>query len=509
MIDFRETTVEALVARVKAKDVSARELTAAALARIEEVNPRVNAFIAVDGERALAEAEGIDARLARGEEVGPLAGIPIGVKDLEDAIGYVTGSSSAMHADDAPSARDSVHVARLRKAGCVVVGKTNAPEMGLKPLTDNPTFGITRNPWDLDRTPGGSSGGTSAALASGMIPLATGSDGGGSIRIPSAACGLSGMKTALGRVPAGDPRIPSWHDLSVRGPMARRIRDVATALDCVVGPHPHDQRSLPAPGSAWRPALDAPQRPRRVAWSSTLGYADTDGEVDAACRAVCAQLEAAGVEVVEVEKVFSADPGSVIGALVPIYMYAAVGRYLTDELWTKLDPLVAVSAEMAGATASALSVLEAEAGCHNFGLELAAVFEDVDLLLCPTMCGQLPRCQMDMTVDEMLAQFASGTDLSAAAGTIDIVSLLERLRKVEPINFPLGQINGALVLDWTRLTQPFNMTRSPAATTCAGLTADGLPIGLQIIGPQHGDVAVLSATAFIEDLVGFDQLAPV
>ncbi len=252
-MDFRTESLAGLAAQVRSKQVGSRELTLHALARIEHLNPQVNAFVAVDAERALAEAAVIDERVAKGEDPGPLAGVPIGVKDLEDAAGFVTTHGSPLHANDAPAATDSILVARLRAKGCVIVGKTNSPEFGWKSDTQNEVFGTTRNPWDLARSAGGSSGGTGAALAAGMVPLATGSDGGGSIRIPSAINGLSGLKPSLGRVPTGGPSAPGWAGLSTKGPMARRIRDVAYALECVVGPDPTDIFSLAMPDVPWSP----------------------------------------------------------------------------------------------------------------------------------------------------------------------------------------------------------------------------------------------------------------
>src|SRR5207302_8804601 len=189
-------------------------------------------------------------RVARGEEVGTLAGIPIGVKDLEDAAGLATSHGSTALPHTGPAPRDSILVARLRAQGCVVVGKTNTPELGHYADTVNALFGSTLNPWDLAHSPGGSSGGSAAAIAAGMVPLATGSDGGGSIRIPSAACGLTGLKPSLGRVPSAGVAPPGWTHLSTKGVMARRIADVAAALDVVRGPHPHDLRSLPHDGRA-------------------------------------------------------------------------------------------------------------------------------------------------------------------------------------------------------------------------------------------------------------------
>src|SRR5947208_12781328 len=283
-MDFRRETVAALAADVQAGKLAARELVQHALDRIDALDGRVNAFVAVDPEAALSVARDIDQRIADGEQVGDLAGIPLAVKDLEDAAGFVTTHGSAAWADGPASATDSVLVARLKAAGCVVVGKTNTPELGYRADTLNPTFGATRNPWDLTRSPGGSSGGSAAAIACGMVPLATGSDGGGSIRIPSALCGLSGMKPSLGRVPSGGPQPPDWLHLSTRGPMARRVGDVALALDEVIGPDPTDLRALPMPEPSWLGALDDPHVPIKVAWSPTLGYAKVDAQVREVCE---------------------------------------------------------------------------------------------------------------------------------------------------------------------------------------------------------------------------------
>ena len=185
-MDFRTETVADLAARVRAGTLGASELVGHALDRIAEVTPRINAFVAVDPEASMEAAAAVDAMVARGEDPGPLAGIPLAVKDLEDAEGYPTSKGSATRANGPAATRSSTLVARLKDAGCVVVGKTNTPELGWRADTVNPAFGPTRNPWDLDRSPGGSSGGSAAALAAGMVPLATGSDGGGSIRIPAA-----------------------------------------------------------------------------------------------------------------------------------------------------------------------------------------------------------------------------------------------------------------------------------------------------------------------------------
>ncbi|NLD78126.1 MAG: amidase, partial [Acidimicrobiales bacterium] len=307
-MDFRRDSVETLVDKVQSRQVSARELTELALDRIEDMNPTIGAFVALDADSALAQAADIDERVVRGDDVGPLAGIPLGVKDTEDAIGFRTTQGSRLFADGPVSERDSILVERLRQAGCVIVGKTNTPELAWKGDTDNMVFGRTANPWSTERSAGGSSGGSAAAVAAGMVPLATGSDGGGSLRIPASLCGLSTIKPSLGRVPVGGPHPPGWADLSSKGVMTRTIRSTALALDCSIGPDPTDLRALPMPEQSWFDALDDVHAPRRVVWSPTLGYAVVDPEIRAICEKALGALEAAGTEVVVVDDVFDRDP---------------------------------------------------------------------------------------------------------------------------------------------------------------------------------------------------------
>jgi Asp-tRNA(Asn)/Glu-tRNA(Gln) amidotransferase A subunit family amidase len=466
-MDFRTTTVVALAGDVAAGRTSARSLTEGALARIEALDPKVNAFVVVDAEAALRDADAIDERLAEGEDVGPLAGIPLGVKDLEDAAGLPTSRGSAVYADGPPAERDSALVERLRAAGCVVVGKTNTPELGFKADTTNPRFGSTRNPWDLTRTAGGSSGGSAAALAAGLVPLCTGSDGGGSIRIPSSVCGLSGLKPSLGRVPAGGPEPPGWGDLSTGGPMARTIRDVAYALDAVVGPEATDLRSLPLPEASWTRSLGDLHAPRRVGWSPTLGYGRTDSQVRAVCEAAIARLAERGTEVVEIPSVFPADPA------LPWAQLAMTGNLRNLEHlrgtpdWDRLDPGHVAMMESLGANVRGTDILRAFDECHRANLRLVELFHRVPLLLCPTVAG-IP-------------------------GPFDAQ----------------GTVDGEETYSWVSYTYPFNMTRSPAGTVCAGFTDDGMPVGLQVVGPQHADVAVLRMLAVLEDALAIDALAPI
>ncbi|HEX4218886.1 MAG TPA: amidase family protein [Acidimicrobiales bacterium] len=466
-MDFRTESVPELADQVRKGERSARDLVTHALERIEVDNPRINAFVAVDGERALAAAAAIDDRVAAGSDPGPLAGIPIGVKDLDDAAGFVTTLGSALLADAEPAPVDSPLVARLRAAGCVVVGKTNTPELGWKPDTENALFGPTRNPWNVEHTAGGSSGGSAAAIAAGMVPLATGSDGGGSIRIPAACCGLSGMKPSLGRVPMGGELAPAWPYLSTKGPMARRMADVVAALEVAVGPDPSDLNSLPRPEASWTATLQDPQLPSRVAWSPTLGYGEVDAEVLAICQRAVDTMASMGTEVVEVDTVFDEDPLDDWISLTGAYNLRTIESLPDGPGADRIDPILKLMIEGARSL-SALDILRAEDLCHHLNLRLVELFHDVRLLITPTTAAVPP------------ARTLEGR----------------------------GMINGTPTLNWVQFTYPFNMTRSPAASICAGLSAAGLPIGLQLVGPQHGDLVVLRSAAALEEAIGFDQLAP-
>lgn len=464
-MDFRKESVADLAEQVRFGKIAARELVQHALDRIEMLDEQVNAFTAIDGEAALTAAAVIDERVARGDDVGDLAGIPLAVKDLEDAAGFTTSHGSAAWADDGPCGADSVLVARLKAAGCVVVGKTNTPELGWKGDTENTVFGATRNPWSLAHSPGGSSGGSAAALAAGMVPLATGSDGGGSIRIPSALCGLSGVKPSLGRVPSGGPNPPGWMHLSTSGPMARRISDIALALDQVIGPDPADLRSLPMPEPSWLGALDDPHVPMRIAWSPTLGYATVDAEVREVCERGVRLLADMGAEVVEVDSVFSEDPVWDWLKLTSVYCLRLLEPYRNSPVWDRIDAGLREQVAHFG-NVSGLELVKAEAACHRLNWRLVQLFHEVRLLVTP---------------------------VTAAAA---------------PLSGRPGVINGQEDPNWVRFTYPFNMTRSPAATVCVGFTSAGLPVGLQLVGPQHGDLVVLRAAAALETATSLDPVAP-
>ncbi|MEM9650774.1 MAG: amidase [Actinomycetota bacterium] len=464
-MDFLTDSVADIAARVNGGEQSAREVTAHAISRIEALNPTINAFVAWDGEAALAQADRIDARIAAGEAVGPLAGVPIGVKDLEDVAGFTTSFGSALHAEDPPAADDSVLVGRLRDAGAVVLGKTNTPEYGHKGATDNVPFGATINPWSADHSPGGSSGGSAAAIAAGMVPLATGSDGGGSIRIPASLCGLSGLKTETGRIPIVGRKMPGSGLLSTNGPMGRTAMDTALALDAVVGPDPRDPLSLPRPDRRWSDAAGEAKLPERVVWSPTLGFAEVDKEILASCTAAVEALAAAGTEVIEVTDVFPEDPLRPWLVLWAVARYKAQGHLLGTDEWDRLSETIRPQIEY-GARMTGVDHALAHDACYELNWRLQDVLDQAPLLLTPTNAGQPPRLGQD------------------------------------------GEINGSQEPGWVRFTYGINMTRNPAASICTGLTAAGTPIGLQIIGNHFAEAEVLAAMAAAEQVIGFEARPP-
>ena len=452
-MDFRERSVQEWAAAVQSREVSAREMVEGSLSAIE-AQDELNAFVATDPERSLAEADEIDARLASGEVVGPLAGIPFGVKDLEDAVGYVTSQGSLLYADDPPAEVDSLLVERLRGVGCVVMGKTNTPEFGWTGDTYNPAFGPTGNPWNPKRSPGGSSGGTAAALTAGLVPLCTGSDGGGSIRIPAAACGFSGFKASLGRVPVEGPS-RLW-PISVHGPMALRVSDIAFAQDLVMGPSPRDLNSLPRPELSWRGALNEGWQPQRAVWCASPDGKPTDTEVAAVCEAAVAQMEAAGMAVEVRDEPLFDDP---IGEYVLLSSTVVTGDLgeLTDEDFEKITPELRYYLER-GSGPNVADFISAVETFHTMAATLTDLLAGADLLITPTVAGHFPEC----------------------GGK--------------------GLVNGHHTDAWIRHTYPYNLTRLPAGSVRAGFASDGMPVGLQLVGPQLGDVRVLQAMAYCEDL---------
>lgn len=453
-IDFRSTPLPDLVQLVQTRQLRASDLVTHALEVIAARNPELNAFVSIDPDRAMLAARDIDSRVGGGDPIGPLAGIPIGVKDTEDSLGLRTTFGSLLYVDRPPATTDCTLVARLKKAGAVVVGKTNTSEFAFSADTSNRAFGVTRNPFVPGHTAGGSSGGSAVAVAAGMVPLATGSDGGGSIRVPATICGLPGFKPSLGRVPHGDVEPPDWPTLSTRGLIATSVRSTAYAYDVVVGPDPRDLRSLPAELVNWHSqvAADRPLHIKSVAWSSDLGWADPDPEVLALCeQAVAAFAGRFGIQVEDSKPLLEHDPGLDWTVLATTGTMRRLTEVWGTDRWGLIDPGLAHLLQEYGRP-SAARYLQAEDTCHRIVCNLAEIFESSDLLLCPLTARPAPG--------------------HAAAR------------------------NGR----WVQYPYMFNMARVPAGAVPVGETTEGVTVAVQIVGRQHHDLDVLRVMQSISSM---------
>ena len=463
-MDFREHSIQALVNKVKNKEISARELTESALSNIEKYDKEINAFCALNQEDALDQAESLDKKISNGEDVGLLAGIPVGVKDLEDAKGFVTTYGSELHTNDSPAEEDSILVSRLRSEGCIILGKTNTPEFGHKGKTDNVPFGATKNPWNLEYSPGGSSGGTSAALSSGMIPLGTGSDGGGSIRIPSVLGGLSGIKTSQGRIPNGGTKPPGSGLLTVKGPMANTTEDTVLALDATVGADPTDIFSLEGENPNWSKQLTE-NLPKTAIWSPTMGFSTVDKEVLEVCEKAVKSLEDAGVTIIEKDVIWDENP---VNAWMVFWACACARRQqhlIGTAEYERIDPLLRMFIEM-GVEMDGASYASSIDACHKFGYQLEESFKESPLIITPGTCGQAPKIEGD------------------------------------------GTVNGEETPSWVDFTMGINMTRNPAGVIPVGVSSSSnIPIAIQIIGGQRQDLDVLNAMQAFEKVINFSDKA--
>ncbi|MGE5848748.1 MAG: amidase [Candidatus Methylomirabilota bacterium] len=441
-----------LAVAIRERKISPVDAVDAVLDRIERLNPGLNAYCTVTADAARREAKAAEAAVMRGERLGLLHGVPVSVKDLVITCGVRTTFGSHIYEANVPDEAAPL-VERLRAAGAIVVGKTTTPEFGWKGVTDSPLFGISRNPWNLDRTPGGSSGGAGAAVAAGLAPLAVGTDGGGSIRIPGSFCGIYGLKPTYGLIPVYPASAVGT--LSHAGPMTRTVKDAALMLQVMAGPDDRDPLAFPSRAESSVTGLDDGIRNLRVAWSPTLGYAVVDPEVRTATESAAKQFEHLGCHVEEVGRAFD-DPDPVWS---PLFYGGIAGRLhdLLVEWRDRMDPgLVGIVEE--GRRISAVEFVKASLARASFTETVRKFFTCYDLLLTPTLA-------------------------------------------VPPFGVGLGQPPSHMKgshLAWVAFTYPFNLTGQPAATVPCGFTRDGLPIGLQIVGRRLEDATVLRASAAFE-----------
>ena len=444
-----------LAARIRQKEISPVEIMEAVLARIEALNPRLNAFCLVAADQARAAARDAEVAVMKGEPLGPLHGVPMSLKDMIYTRGLRTTGGSRLFADLIPE-QDAVAAGRLKVAGAILLGKTTTSEFGHKAVTDSPLFGITRNPWDPERTPGGSSGGAGAAVASGLGPIALGGDGGGSIRIPAAFCGVFGFKPSFGLVPEY-PGFPGWDYVSHTGPLTRTVRDAAAVLGVIAGSDDRDRLSLPGAAGDYLKACERDVRGLHVAWSADLGYARVDPVVQALCENAAAEFESLGCHVEVVNPLWESLEEPFI-TMIAAQFHAAWGEQVAEHE-ADVDPTFAKFVAR-GATVTAGAYLKARAKVHAFWAEALQFLARFDLLLTPTVA---------------VPPFAADAK-------------------------PPREINGerVSVLGWMPFTYPFNLTGQPAASVPAGWTAENLPVGVQIVGQRHADATVLAACAAYE-----------
>ncbi len=457
-----------LDARTLAEAVATRRLSAveavdAVLHRIESLNPVLAAFVTVDPEQARDQARRVDADIAAGRPAGPLAGVPVGVKDLLFTAGIRTASGSQAYRDFVPD-EDDVVVERVRAAGAVVVGKTTVPEFGYGGTGMNPLGPATRNPWDLDRTSGGSSAGSAAAVAAGLGPFSLGSDGGGSVRGPASFCGLYGLKPTMGRVPlhpgTKDERYPgvsSWESLEHVGPLTRTVADAALVLSVIAGPDGRDRLSMPGDDVDWLRSTDGDLCGVRVAYSADLGYAIVDPEVRAVTDRAAEVFERDLGCVVEEAHPGWPDPYPVFWPTVMSETDLVGMRRLAGQLGERMSPHLRAALSIDWTAEQLTTALMGRKAFSNASWRF---FERYDLLLTPTM--PVPAFGHGVLGPSSIA----GRDVAASART------------------------------W--FTCPFNLTGEPAATVPAGWTSDGLPVGLQIAARRLNDALVLRASAAFE-----------
>ena len=429
------------------------EATQAVLQRIERHNPALNAFCLVDADSALASARQSEARWQAGAPCGDLDGVPVSIKDLILTRGWPTLRGS--HTVDAkqPWEVDAPVTARLREAGAVLLGKTCTPEFGCKGETNSPRTGITRNPWNLARTPGGSSGGAAAAVAAGMGPLAVGTDGAGSVRIPAAFCGNFGLKPSFGRVPAY-PLSP-FGSVAHLGPHTLSVADAALMMNVLKRPDARDWTSLPPDATDYTAGLDDGIRGLKIAYSPTLGYAQVHPEVAQAVAVAVRQLEDLGAHVEQIDPGFE-DPLDITTGLWFVGAWT-VWNTLTPEQQAVTDPDFRAEA-LLGHAYSALDVQRLHLRRGELGTSMRQFMTRFDLIATPTVA-----------VPAFEARPAGHSPMEPHA-----------------------------MLGWTPFSYPFNLTQQPACTIPCGLTADGLPIGLQLVGPMFDDARVLRAARAYE-----------
>lgn len=453
-----------IAAAIRKKDLSPVEITEACIAQIESKNAELNAFCLPLFDIAREKAKSAEAAQMKGTFWGPLHGVPYAIKDSDDYAGQVTSVGSLPQAKNVAKGHSPI-IERMENAGAIPLGKTTTPDMAWIGLTYSQLHGMTHNPWDKSRNPGGSSGGSAVAVATGMAPLATGTDGAGSVRIPASFCGVYGLKPSHGRIPL---MLPNTNQHTHYGPLTRSVADAALMMDVCTGPDDRDLYSLEAPSPGYLDHLEKPLKGLRVGWSADLGFIEkVDAEVLATCEAAAQKFAELGAEVVPANLDLSGSM-EIAKRNWQAIMNAIVMFRHGDHL-DQLDPALVACARGASNQTSGEFLFD-KVKAFPIYQRLVEWFGRHDLLLTPSVA-----C-LPVTNGRLL-----------------------------PEDYPDHEWDW---MEWAPFSSPFNVFHNPAASVPAGLSNSGLPIGLQIVGPRHGDLAVLQASRAFEQAAPWDHLRP-
>lgn len=459
-------TATDLAQKIRLRELSAREVMEAHLTQIERVNPHVNAIVTLLPDQALAQADAADAQLARGDEVGPLHGLPIAHKDLVETAGIRTTFGSPIYRDHVPT-RDALLVTRLKTAGALTIGKTNTPEFGAGSQTFNPVFGATRNPYDLSKTCGGSSGGAAVALACGMLPIADGSDTGGSLRNPASFCNVVGFRPSPGRVPSW-PNMTGWFPISVSGPMARTVQDAALMLSAIAGPDARSPIATREPGSKFAAPLDRDVRGVRIAWSRNLGDFPVDPRITTVIDSQRHVFEEMGCIVEDGEPDFrDADEAFKVWRA---WRFEIQFTPLIEKHRSQIKETIIWNAE-SGAKLTGPQIGRAEVKRTELYQRVRTFMEEYEFLVLPVT--QVPPFDINQEY--------------------------------------VTEINGVEMesyIDWMKSCYYISAIGLPAISVPCGFTAEGLPVGLQIVGRHEDDLGVLQLAHVFEQATGFGKVRP-
>jgi len=466
-----------MVDAIRNQELSSEEITETIIERIEKVNPIINAYCTPTFDLAREMAKKADEAVKKGEKMGLLHGIPVSIKDETDTKGIRTTYGSKMFENNIPR-KDEAIVRRLRDAGAVILGKTNTPAFGYKGETDNLIFGVTRNPWNLERTPGGSSGGAAGAVASGLGPIGIGSDGGGSIRIPSCFCGLFGLKPTFGRVPQNSMKLFGYFGTFVhKGPIVRYVKDAALVLDVIAGQDESDRYSVPNPNISYLEGLNDTPDKLKIGYSLDLGFAEAlDSEVETSVMNGIQKFEEFGWSI-EKSSIKVRNPESLFTTLYSSGFGYTIGPFL-KEWQDKMEPDL-IDLINLGLSFSEKELKIAEVQREMVYSDICRAFRKIDILITPTLACPAFELGKSLVIEKETGKtgvIINGKNVTAAG--------------------------------WLPFPPPFNISGHPAASIPCGWSSDGLPIGMQIVGKRFDELTVLQVSKVFEEIAPWQDKRP-